>query len=152
MQEAAFAALVHGVYVVTTRAGDKINGMTAAWVSQVSLNPLLVMVSIAPPSYSHDLIKAGGVFAVNVLTQDQVDLGKRFGYKSGRKVDKFAGLDWITGATGSPILPQAYAYLDLKLVNTLPAGDHTLFVGEVVEAKILHPQAKPLVFKKTDFF
>jgi len=152
MQEAAFAALVHGVYVVTTRLGDKINGMTAAWVSQVSLNPLLVMAAIAPSRYTHDLIKESGVFAVNVLTTDQVDLGKRFGYQSGRKVNKFTGLEWLYRATGSPILPQAYAYLDLRLSSALPAGDHTLFVGEVVEAKILHPQAKPLVFKKTDFF
>jgi flavin reductase (DIM6/NTAB) family NADH-FMN oxidoreductase RutF len=152
MQEVAFAALVHGVYVVTTRLGEKINGMTAAWVSQVSLHPLLVMVSIAPPRYSHDLIKESGVMAVNVLTSEQVELAKRFGYKSGRKVDKCAGLDWITAASGAPILPQAYAYLDLKLVSTFPAGDHTLFVGEVVEAKILHPQAQPLVFKKEDFF
>jgi flavin reductase (DIM6/NTAB) family NADH-FMN oxidoreductase RutF len=152
MQDAAFAALVHGIYVVTTRWGEKINGMTAAWVSQVSLNPLLVMVSIAPARYSHDLIKESGVMAVNVLTSEQVELGKRFGYKSGRKVDKFAGLDWITAATGAPILPQAFAYLDLKLVSTFPAGDHTLFVGEVVAAKILHPQAQPLVFKKKDFF
>ena len=152
MQEVAFTALVHGIYVVTTRLGEKINGMTAAWVSQVSLNPLLVMVSIAPARYSHDLIKESGVMAVNVLTSEQVELGKRFGYKSGRKVDKFAGLAWSTAATGAPILPQAFAYLDLKLVSTFPAGDHTLFVGEVVAAKILHPQAQPLVFKKSDFF
>ena len=67
MQEVAFAALVHGVYVVTTRVGEKINGMTAAWVSQVSLKPLLVMVSIAPPRYTHTLIKESGIFAINVL-------------------------------------------------------------------------------------
>jgi flavin reductase (DIM6/NTAB) family NADH-FMN oxidoreductase RutF len=67
-------------------------------------------------------------------------------------VDKFAGLEWISKATGAPILPQAYAYLDLKLVSTHAAGDHTLFVGEVVEAEILHPQAQPLVFRKSDFF
>jgi flavin reductase (DIM6/NTAB) family NADH-FMN oxidoreductase RutF len=152
MQDVAFAALVHGVYVVTTRVHDKINGMTASWVSQVSLNPLLVMVSIAPPRYSHDLIKESGIFAVNVLTPEQVDLGKRFGYKSGRKVDKFAGLDYLTAATGAPILPQAYGYLECKLVHTFTAGDHTLFVGEVVAAKILNPQAAPLVLKKSDFF
>jgi flavin reductase (DIM6/NTAB) family NADH-FMN oxidoreductase RutF len=87
-----------------------------------------------------------------VLSRDQVELGKRFGYKSGRKVDKFAGLEYFTATTGAPILPQAYAYLDLKLAQTFPAGDHTLFVGEVVDAKILHPQAQPLVFKKSDFF
>jgi flavin reductase (DIM6/NTAB) family NADH-FMN oxidoreductase RutF len=152
MQDVAFGALVHGVYVVTTRLGDKINGMTAAWVSQVSLKPLLLMVSIAPPRYSHDLIKESGIFAVNVLSAGQVDLAKRFGYKSGRKVDKFAGLEYTTAATGAPILPQACAYFDLKLVQTFSAGDHTLFVGEVADAKILHPEAAPLVFRKEDFF
>jgi flavin reductase (DIM6/NTAB) family NADH-FMN oxidoreductase RutF len=152
MQEVAFKALVHGVYVVTTRLGEKINGMTAAWVAQVSLNPLLVMVSIAPSRYSHTLIKESGIFAINVLTAEQVELGKRFGYKSGRKIDKFAGLDYLAAGSGAPVLPQAYAYLDLKLVQTYTAGDHTLFVGEVMEAKILHPQSQPLIFKKSDFF
>jgi flavin reductase (DIM6/NTAB) family NADH-FMN oxidoreductase RutF len=152
MQEVAFTALVHGVYVITTRLGEKVNGMTAAWVSQVSLNPLMVMVAIAPPRYSHDLIKESSVFAINVLTSEQVELAKRFGYKSGRKIDKLAGLNWIEAATGSPILPQAHAYLDLKLAHSFEAGDHTLFVGEVVAAKILHPQSHPLIFKKTDFF
>ena len=106
MQEAAFATLVHGVYVVTTRVGDKINGMTAAWVSQVSLKPLLVMVPIAPPRYTHTLIKESGVFAINVLTSDQVELAKRFGYKSGRKVDKCAGLDWIPAPAASRFCPR----------------------------------------------
>lgn len=150
--EIVFSSLVQGVYVVTTRLGDRINGMTAAWVSQVSFNPLMVMVSIAPARYSHDLIKESGIFAINVLTGEQVDLAKRFGYKSGRKVDKFAGLPYLTGVTGAPLLPQAYAYLELKLVDTFPAGDHSLFVGEVVDAKILHPEAKPLVFIKSEFF
>jgi flavin reductase (DIM6/NTAB) family NADH-FMN oxidoreductase RutF len=152
MQEVAFTALVHGVYVVTTRFEDLVNGMTAAWVSQVSLNPLLIMASIAPPRYSHRLIRDSGIFAINVLDSTQVELAKRFGYKSGRKVDKFAGLEWISAPSGAPILPQAYAYFDLKLTDTFNAGDHTLFVGQVVEAKILHPQAQPLVFKKSDFF
>jgi flavin reductase (DIM6/NTAB) family NADH-FMN oxidoreductase RutF len=152
MQEVAFKALVHGVYVVTTRLGEKVNGMTAAWLAQVSLNPLLVMVSIAPSRYSHTLIKESGIFAINVLTGEQVELAKRFGYKSGRKVDKFAGLDYLAAGSGAPVLPQAYAYLDLKLVHTYTAGDHTLFVGEVTEAKILHPQSQPLIFKKSDYF
>ncbi len=152
MQDIAFTALVHGVYVVTTRWGDRVNGMTASWVSQVSLKPLLLMVSIAPARYSHDLIKESGVFAINVLTHEQIDLGKRFGYQSGRRVDKFAGLDYTTAATGSPILPQVFAFFDLQLVETFPAEDHTLFVGKVLEAKILHPEFHPLVFSKEDFF
>ncbi len=152
MQEVAFTALVHGVYVVTTRVGEKINGMTAAWVAQVSLKPLLLMVSIAPARYSHTLIKESGIFAINVLTKDQAELAKRFGFKSGRKIDKFAGLDYLSAVTGAPILPQAFAYVDLKLAHTYTAGDHTLFVGEAVAAKILHPQSQPLVFNKNDYF
>ena len=152
MQNVAFTGLVHGVYVITTRLGDRLNGMTASWVSQVSLSPLLLMASIAPTRYSHDLIKGSGVFAVNVLASDHVDLGKRFGFQSGRQVDKFAGLEYLTATTGSPILPQACAFFDLKLVDTFPAGDHTLFVGEVVAGKILHPEMHPLVFSKKDFF
>lgn len=152
MQDIAFRSLVHGVYVVTTRCGDRLNGMTASWVSQVSLSPLLLMVSIAPARYSHDLIKEASTFAINVLTTEQADLGKRFGFKSGRKVDKFAGLEWIPAPSGAPILPQAYAYLDLKLAYTYDVGDHTLFVGQVTDAKILHPQSRPLVFNKNDFF
>lgn len=152
MQDIAFQSLVHGVYIVTTRCGDRVNGMTASWVSQVSLRPLLLLVSIAPTRYSHDLIKESGVFAINVLTTAQVDLGKRFGFASGRRVDKFAGLNYLTAATGSPILPQAQAYFDLNLVETHPAGDHTLFVGEVVEAKILHPEGQPQVFSYENFF
>jgi flavin reductase (DIM6/NTAB) family NADH-FMN oxidoreductase RutF len=152
MQAVAFAALSHGIYVITTRVGEKINGMTAAWVSQVSLKPLLVMVSIAPSRHTHTMILESGAFAINVLTSDQVDLAKRFGFQSGRKIDKLAGLETFAAPSGAPLLPQAYAYLDLKLVHTFAAGDHTLFVGEVLEAKILHPESRPLIFKKSDFF
>ena len=87
-----------------------------------------------------------------MLTSGQTELARRFGFQSGRKIDKFAGLDTLAAASGAPVLPQAYAYLDLKLVHTFAAGDHTLFVGEVVEAKILHPESQPLIFKKSDFF
>lgn len=152
MQDIVFSTINLGVYIVTTRDGEKVNGMTAAWVAQVSFDPLLIMVSIAPTRYSHGLIKNSGIFAINALTTEQIDLGKRFGYKSGRKIDKFAGLDYITATTGAPILPEAYAYLDLKLIHVYPAGDHDLFVGEVVAARIQHPEAEPLVFKKSDFF
>jgi flavin reductase (DIM6/NTAB) family NADH-FMN oxidoreductase RutF len=152
MLETIFSTITQGVYVVTSRDGDIINGMTAAWVAQVSLNPLLVMVSIAPARYSHEIINKSGIFAINVLSRDQIDLGKRFGYKSGRRTDKFAGLTYDTAVTGAPILPDCYAYLDLKLLHTYPAGDHDLFVGEVVAAKILNPQIQPLVFHKGDFF
>ena len=120
MQEIAFAALVHGVYVITTRVGEKINGMTAAGCPRCPSSPCWSWASIAPPRYTHTLIKESGSFAINVLASGQVELAKRFGYKSGRTIDKLAGLETLAAASGAPVLPQAYAYLDLKLVHWKP--------------------------------
>ncbi|HBO84703.1 MAG: flavin reductase [Deltaproteobacteria bacterium GWC2_42_11] len=148
---AAMSKLTHGVYIITTKAKDKINGMTAAWVSKVSFDPPLVMVAVGLGRYSHELMKEGKVFAVNILDERQIDIGKHFGTKSGRKVDKFKGIEYETRVTGSPILKDAIAYIDCKLVSTYPAGDHTLFIGEVVDADVLR-EGEPQVFKHEDYF
>lgn len=152
MQDVVAKAISHGVYVITVRTKEKINGMTAAWVSQVSINPLMLMVSIAPARYTHNLIKESGYFAINALPEDQIDLARHFGFKSGRKVDKFEGHTYFDAPKGSPILDGALAFFECKLVETFKAGDHTLFVGEVVTAKLLRDDNKPLIFHWEDYF
>jgi flavin reductase (DIM6/NTAB) family NADH-FMN oxidoreductase RutF len=147
----AMCKITHGVYIITTKAGDKINGLTAAWVSKVSFTPPLLMVAIAPGRYSHELMLEGQKFAVNVLDEKQLDIGKHFGTKSGRKVDKFETIPYMTKVTGSPILKDALAYMDCKVVSTHPAGDHTLFIGEVVNADILR-DGKPQVYRHEHYF
>jgi flavin reductase (DIM6/NTAB) family NADH-FMN oxidoreductase RutF len=139
------------VTVVTTKYEDTVNGMTVAWLAQVSLNPTLVMVSIAPPRYTHDLIKKSNIFAISVLAHDQLDLGKHFGFSSGRKIDKFAGIDYETKKTGAPILKECFAYLDCTVHTVTKAGDHTLFVGAVLDY-FVRPGKKPLLFRSGDFF
>ena len=79
MQKIVSKAVSHGVYIITVRTKERINGMTAAWVSQVSMNPLLLMVSIAPLRFSHNLIKESGYFAINVLDEDTQHYGTVFG-------------------------------------------------------------------------
>jgi len=143
--------IVSSVAIITTKSGEKINGMTAAWVAQASFEPPLVVVSIAPERYTHQLITESKVFAVNILSEGQVKLGRKFGLKSGRDVDKFKGVDYVTKKTGSPILKDVYAYLDCELHKTCNAGDHTLFIGEVVEYKVWEGK-KPLVFRTNDYF
>jgi flavin reductase (DIM6/NTAB) family NADH-FMN oxidoreductase RutF len=139
------------VTVVTTKYNDRLNGMTVAWIAQVSLNPTLIMVSIAPPRYTHELITKSNIFAVNVLAHDQVDVGKHFGFSSGRKIDKFAGIDYETKKTGAPILKECFAYLDCKVHTTAKAGDHTIFVGAILDY-VVRPGKKPLLFRSGDFF
>ena len=152
MQDIVTKTISHGVYVVTVRTKEKINGMTAAWVSQVSLNPLMLMVSIAPARHTHNLIKESGYFAINALTEDQVNIARHFGSKSGRTVNKFEGQSYSDTPKGSPVLEGALGYFECKLMDTFKAGDHTLFIGEVVTAKLLRDDKKPLIFHWEDYF
>jgi flavin reductase (DIM6/NTAB) family NADH-FMN oxidoreductase RutF len=147
--EGAFGKVINGVCVVTVKAGDKINGMTAAWYTRVSFSPPLVMVSVAPKRFTHDLIKKAGSFCINLLAEDQLPYAKAFGFSSGRTTDKFRGVKHKPGKTGSPILDGAAAYLDCRLIHSYDAGDHTLFVGEVVEAGAT--EKRPLHSRMEDY-
>lgn len=143
--------IVHGVYVISTRLGEKVNAMTAAWVGRASFEPPLITVAIGKTRYSHDMIQESGVFAVNVLGADNIATGKHFGLKSGRKTDKFAGVGYDTKTTGSPILRDCIAWMDCKAVSHHDAGDHTIFIGEVLEAGVLR-EASTLVYDKESFY
>ncbi|MFN8168840.1 MAG: flavin reductase [Candidatus Nanopelagicales bacterium] len=133
-----------GVTVVTTvrpelqHDGDLAAGwygMTASSFSSVSLDPPLVSVCLARTIPSHDLISTTGVFAVNILGKDQADVGKRFaGMLGGEVHERFAGLDFRTAESGSPVLADALGWVDCKVVYAYPGGDHTIFVGEVLAA------------------
>lgn len=147
----AESKITHGVFVVSTRDGDKVNAMTAAWVSRVSFTPPLVAVAVAPKRFSFDMIKNSGVFAVNVMGPDGVDTAKHFGFKTGHKTDKFADVGYDTKATGSPILRDALAWMDCKVVKSVEAGDHTLFIGEVIDGDVPGDE-EPLVFVREDFY
>jgi flavin reductase (DIM6/NTAB) family NADH-FMN oxidoreductase RutF len=146
---ALFHRLSYGVYVVGVAAGARRDGFTAAWVMQVSFDPLLLALSINPSNASYELLHAGGGFTVNVLKQGQLELARRFGTRSGRSEDKLAGIRWKPGRTGAPILEQALAYFDCELAGRHRAGDHELVLGRVVDGKILDPGATPLTYGDT---
>jgi len=129
----ALRHLVHGIYVLTAAHEGKINGMIASWVSQVSYEPPLLMVAVHPNRYSHHLIQEGRAFAIHVLSRDQKPFLARF--KGPDPLFKFSALEWTRGKTGSPILKDCLVYLDCRLVHSLAPGNHTLFLGEIVDAK-----------------
>jgi flavin reductase (DIM6/NTAB) family NADH-FMN oxidoreductase RutF len=145
-------AISHGVYIITVRTKEKVNGMTAAWVSQVSFKPLLLMVSISPDRFTHDLIKESGYFGINTLDEELQNYAAPFGLRSGRKTDKFQGVSYSAGPNGSPVLDGALAFIECKVTETFTAGDHTLFIGSVVEAKLLKEDTEPLIFRWDDYF
>jgi flavin reductase (DIM6/NTAB) family NADH-FMN oxidoreductase RutF len=144
-----FHRLTAGVYVVGVADGERRDAFTAAWVMQVSFEPLLLALSINPSNASYELLHAGGGFTVSVLKQGQLELARRFGTWSGREHDKLAGVRWRPGRTGAPILDESLAYLDCELTGRMRAGDHEVVLGRVVDGKILDTKATPLTYAQT---
>ena len=147
----AVRKVLSGVYVIGARQGDRINAMTAVWVTRLSFSPQLVGVAIGRSRFTHPMIEGSGAFSVSVLGSDQLDLALHFGTRSGRDVDKFEGVPHLTKVTGAPVLAQALAYLDCRVVSSMETGDHTFFVGEVLDGAVLR-EGETAVYRKEEIF
>jgi flavin reductase (DIM6/NTAB) family NADH-FMN oxidoreductase RutF len=142
--------LTHGVYIIGVKYGTKINGMTAAWVNQVSVQPPMISVAVAKSHYTSELISKAKSFSVNILSPEQMELARKCGFSSGRDQDKLQEEEISYPATGSPILNNCAAYLDCKLSNQIEVGDHILFIGTVIKAN--NKNQPVLIYRSGDFF
>lgn len=133
-----------GVTVVTTSTDEGPKGLTVSSFISVSLDPPLVLVSIAKGSRVHDLFRAAKTFAVNFLADDQKSVSDRFAGRA-KSVDKFDGLKFHPGVTASPLIEGVRAVIECKAWQSYDGGDHTILVGEVVAAKALNNK-RPLVY------
>ncbi len=131
--------MTYGIYVMTTHHRDEINGMIASWVSQVSYDPALVAVAVHKNRHSHRLIEQSGNFALHLLARNQKDLLSHF--KGPDPQAKFAALQWEKGKTGCPILKKCLGYLECTVRAKYAPGNHTVFIGEIVDAKIFSNEA-----------
>jgi flavin reductase (DIM6/NTAB) family NADH-FMN oxidoreductase RutF len=145
MLKDVLARWTSGITVVTTVKDGQLKGTTASSFTSVSLHPPLVLICLGQQLYTHQLIEEAGVFAVNILSKDQLEWGKLFAGMYPEIDDRFAGIYHHTAATGSPILTGTMGWLDCRIVNAYPAGDHTIFVGEVLAADIQNGET-PLVY------
>ena len=141
LQRQVMGRFATGVTVVTTRAGDEMCGMTANAVMSLSLDPPLIVVSVEKTAHMHGALLESRCFAVNVLKQEQESLSRRFARKGPKD---FSDLSCTVEETGSPILDDALAFADCKVVEVLPGGDHDMFVGELLAADSRGGQ--PLIF------
>lgn len=137
-----------GVTVVTARDdGGRALGLTVNAFLSVSLEPPLVLVSLASNSATRAAILSSGSFAVNVLAEEDRDLAIRF--SRGRRAVRFQGLDTAEAGTGSPVLDRALAWLDCKVRSSVDAGDHTLVLGEPLDVHAR--EGRPLLFYESAF-
>ena len=130
-----------GVTVVTTWHEDKPQGMTANAVASLSLDPPLVLVSVDVEAQMNACLKESTCFAINILTEKQEALSVRFA-RHGPK--DFSDIDYRSETTGSPVLEQALAYVDCRVKEILPGGDHDIFIGEIVAGDAR--EGRPLIF------
>lgn len=147
MDSRALHSISYGLYVVSSRAGEKFNGQIANTVFQVTADPPVVAVCVNKENLTHQYIQASRKFAVSVLSrQTPMKFIGRFGFQSGRKIDKFEGVNFKVGATGSPIvLENSLSYLELEVMKEVSAGSHTLFLGRVREAEVVAP-GEPMTY------
>lgn len=140
----AMRAYPQGVTVVTTDAGKGPTGMTVSSFTSVSLAPPLILVSIAKGSALYKVFRHARTYAVNFLTEDQKSVSDRFAGRTGGE-DRFDGIRYSKGVTGSPIIAGVRAVIECKTWQTYEGGDHSILVGEVVSAKALNSK-RPLVY------
>lgn len=133
-----------GVAIVTASHQGKRHGMTVNSFTSVSLTPPLVLVCLAQTSQTHDLVLNAGTFGITLLTAEQQALSDRFAGRT-EVSDRFAGLETFTLRTGAPLIAGGLAYLDCRVVQTHPAGTHTIVVGEVLAA-MPGTDAPPLLY------
>jgi flavin reductase (DIM6/NTAB) family NADH-FMN oxidoreductase RutF len=148
----ALSHVSHPVAIVTVNDGRKLNGMTAAWVSQVSISPPILMVSISPKRHTWDMLKGVEHFGICMLSKDQEKESDIFGSKSGRRTDKFKlmGIEPFMAAHDVPLLPGSVAGFVCRKTGQVEQGDHWALFGEVVEAW-KGPETVPLNYYKSGY-
>jgi len=135
-----------GVTVVAARNGPLLAGMTANAIASISIDPPVLMASIARKAETHAAIVGSHAFAVSVLAADQRELAECFAQPTtAAKLTRFCDAPWHEAETGSPILEGALAYFDCRLTEHHDGGDHVIFLGEIVAAGF-REDAEPLLW------
>lgn len=130
LQRRIFGQFATGVTVITTKFGEELHGMTANAVTSLSLSPPLALVAVDRQAHMHEQLRRAGAFAINILRADQESLSQRFA-KRGPK--EFGDLAFTPGPhSGAAVFADVLAWVDCRLAETLPGGDHDIFVGEIV--------------------
>lgn len=140
MDTKAMFKLGYGLYVLTSRTGEKDNGCIINTVAQVTSNPNRISITVNKDNYTHDMIVESGIFNVSVLTNEvPFAVFQRFGFQSGRNCDKFEGYDSVKRGENGVLYCTEYtnAFISGKVVDQIDLGTHTMFIADVTDCGIL---------------
>lgn len=134
--------LPNALALVGSRSGDEWNAMTASWVTQLSMEPVLIGVGVDNSAVTHRLIAGGGSFSVNLWPSDETKVFVKFSKPATHDGDTLNGFAISTATTGAPVFADALAWVDCSVRQSVDLGTHTLFIGEVVDAAILDDERR----------
>lgn len=141
----ALGKLYSSTTIVTMNVDGQMNGISVAWITRVSADPPMLTVSIGKTRYSYELLKNAKYFGVCIMKKTARKAVEYFGTKSGRDVNKFDKFEYALTEKGTPVLSDSIAFIECRIVSTADAGDHTLFIGEVVDQK-LYDNERPMLY------
>lgn len=155
MDEAAKKSILrhipYGLYVITVAHNGEDHGMTANWLTQAAFEPPMTVVAIENMSKTIAMIRDSHHFAINLLLAGQRELAGKLGKSSEQAPQKLKGIKTKPApVSGTPVLVDALGWVECRVVATLPAGDHTLVLGEVVGAGVEH-DGQPLTLQEAGF-
>jgi flavin reductase (DIM6/NTAB) family NADH-FMN oxidoreductase RutF len=139
MRRRVLWSMPSGLYVVgSTDGAGRRNLMTLNWATEVAYEPKLVGIAVSNEAFTHELITAGGVFSLNIVDREDRAIVRKFTKPvEADSPTTLNGFAVHTVVTGAPVLDQAAAFLDCAVRQTVPTGDHTFFVGEIVDCGFL---------------
>ena len=135
--------------LVGSRAGDERNGMTTSWITQLSMEPVLIGIGVDNSAVTHRLITEGGCFTVNLWDATDTKVFVKFSKPAAYADGALNGRPVREEVTGAPVFDEAIAWVDCEVRHTLDLGTHTLFVGEVVAADICDDEARSAAMSDT---
>lgn len=148
MQKETFQKISYGLYIISSLNDSKLNGQIANTVFQITSQPPTFAISINKLNLTHTFIENSKVFTISILSEETpMPLIGLFGFKSGRDIDKFKDINYKIGKNNAPIvMDNSIGYIECKVVNSIDAGTHTIFIGEVIDANIIS-DGKPLTYE-----
>jgi flavin reductase (DIM6/NTAB) family NADH-FMN oxidoreductase RutF len=149
-KKTALRMIPYGLFVMTVKDGEKMTGAAVNWLTQASFAPPLVVLGAKADAPSTAMIANSGKFLINVLETGQVPLASGFFKHVEPEGNKLGGAEFTPSPNGLPVLKDALAWWECELRETVALGDHTIFVGEVIEAGV-QKEGEPLTLAETGF-
>jgi flavin reductase (DIM6/NTAB) family NADH-FMN oxidoreductase RutF len=136
-----------GVTIITMAHEGEVRGMTANAVTSVSLDPLLLLICVDKRTITHRFLEQASAFAVNILAEDQEHVSRALASRDSDDARRLMGHPYHPGQNGAPILDDCVAYLECRITEVFPGGDHSIFIGEVVWGEVMR-DVPPLIFHR----